>query len=118
MGTKPANARFWLHAQFAAGTKLDLLSADEDMFKKAGVLLQSDVNTSLQSAVINSKEDCPEDLKAKAEKLCGSMPEQIIYEACMMDICFTGDTSYADDAMTMELMNVEFAKGSVELQGQ
>lgn len=117
--TKPTNARFWLNAQFAAGTKLDALSADEDMFQKAGVLLQSDVNNSLQSDVNNSKkEECPEDLKAKAEELCGSMPEQAIHDACIIDICFTGDTSYADDAMNMELMNVEFAKGSVELQGQ
>lgn len=103
--------------RIAAGTRLDPIDAGEDMFKKAGykntnefALLQSDDN--------RSQFECSEELKKKAKAACSSIPEKTIRDGCEFDVCNTNDTSFADQAMEMELMNVAFGKGSVEYQGQ
>lgn len=111
-----APGSFWLGAGFPAGTRLGPIAEGEDMFKAAGISLSSSM---LQNDVNHSQPpSCPEELMTQAKKACESIPEKMIRDSCIMDICFTNDTSYADEAMSMELMNVEFSKGSVEYQGK
>jgi len=103
----------WLGMAQAAGTMLDPIKESEDLFKQAGI---SESSSMLQS-VTHSQAECSEELMKEAEEACSHIPEKMLHDSCVQDICLTKDVDMANSAMAMEIMHVAVAKGSVELQG-
>jgi len=64
------------------------------------------------------KHTCSEELKAKAAKACEHAKlDANVHRGCIMDICLTGDESFAENAMAMELMEVTEGHGMVNFEG-
>lgn len=106
------NTRWLGHAE-PAGTMLDAIEKEEDLFEQA----QISASSSMLQRVSHKQVECSEELMKKATEACNHVPERLLHDSCVQDICLTEDLTLAEGAMEMEVMNVFFAKGEVEFQG-
>lgn len=109
----PGTNTRWLGHATPAGTMLDAIEEGEDLFKQA----QISASSSMLQSVTHKKAECSEELMNKATEACKHVPERLLHDSCVQDICLTNDLTLAEGAMEMEVMNVVFAKGGVEFQG-
>jgi hypothetical protein len=49
---------------------------------------------------------------------CSHIAEKELRDYCFYDVCFTGDTSMAEDSIGMEILEVKEAKGTIAFDGE
>jgi len=102
----------------ATGFMLDPLEAAEDLFKNASVGSSSMVQEEAADDESSSQQpQCLGELMKKATAACAHIPEEPLQSGCIIDICLTNDTTFAQDALNMQALEVKEAKGMLQFAG-